>query len=67
MNPDLDDQPLTAQLGDKTYAGVWGVRGETVLVRCAHGEAAARLNLWTRPIAVAERLLIQIHRQGGQL
>ncbi|MEW5685274.1 MAG: site-2 protease family protein [Pseudomonadota bacterium] len=57
--------PLTAQMGDRTYAGEFRVlHGGEVQVRAAAGERSARISAWDHATNLAERLLVAIHEPG---
>jgi hypothetical protein len=60
-------RPLTIQLGDVTYGGEWRRVGDRVLVRCPFGERGARTSWWRKSGPVAERLLLELLREGGAL
>ncbi len=59
--------PLTAQLGDLTYAGEWAMDGADLHVRCAQGSAVRALMPWDKAVPVAEQILIEILDKAGAL
>ena len=65
-SPRNDWRPFTAQFGDQTFAGVYFVRGDLVLVRCKQGAKSGPM-LLGKPEPTAERLLIEIYRGTGAL
>ncbi len=60
-------KPLTIQMGDRTFAGEWMEDGEVIHVRCAEGERSGKSSLWTKPASIAERLLLEILKESGQI
>lgn len=60
-------QPLTIQFRDRTCAGEWMADGQTLRVRCSAGEVAKALSLWIKPLPQAERLLLDLLKENGQL
>ena len=59
--------PLTAQIGDQTFTGEYAVDGDQLIVRCAYGARTVMENPLSKPLASAERLLVEILRAAGKL